>query len=508
MVLEESLPLETVGIIVIFSLILSLLLKRLGQNAVLGFILAGFLLGPFALNFLRPDDLLVKVFAELGLFVLLFYLGIELSFKEFLKAGVPTFSLAIADMIALGVIGFVISYIAGFSLLFSLAVAVMLFSHSSAIVGKFILDKGLIKEKSAQMALAILILEDFLGILILVFISSLSNPDSALSLAMTSVVFAVVSFYAVHRVSSVVEKFLTDKNVSSTELTLYGLGIGLIVATLASFLKLSPALGAYFAGFALSEFKVGEKVKHELEFLREFFLLFFFVSFGTSLFFNHELQQIVIPPIDQLGFIAGLALLLSLAIVFVNAIIFTVIGPLFGLTNKDSSEIAVFLTPLGEFVIIITITVLPALGGGEALFLSPIAFLMIVFTLLIFQPLYNLLGLHDKLTQKIPAFAPRHKEEKPIKPFTSESRQDLHDIGLNLIIIVGLVWITILLYEAIPTTGLEIPFGRTISAGVLFFFFVSIPLINLLRAAKKLLTHSLSKEVTIYLELDHPQAKE
>ena len=118
----QNLPLTTVfipvGIILLFSLLLSLFFKRIGQNPVLGFILSGFLLGPFVLNFLNPShveiEALVRGFAELGLFVLLFYLGIELSFRDFLKAGIPTRGLAVAEMLGLATFGFVVATVAGF----------------------------------------------------------------------------------------------------------------------------------------------------------------------------------------------------------------------------------------------------------------------------------------------------------------------------------------------------------------------------------------------------------
>ena len=117
---EPVLPLTTVGIILGFSIILSIAFKRIGQNPVLGFIVSGFLLGPFVLGFINPKDILVESFAELGLFVLLFYLGIELSFRDFIKAGVPTVILALADMLALGEADFLLQPLRDFHSLFPL----------------------------------------------------------------------------------------------------------------------------------------------------------------------------------------------------------------------------------------------------------------------------------------------------------------------------------------------------------------------------------------------------
>ncbi len=487
----ENLPLETIGIILGFSLVLSIFFKKIGQNPVLGFILSGFLLGPFLLNFIRPEDTMLKAFSEMGLFVLLFYLGIELSFQDFLKAGIPTLGLALSDMLLSVVGGALLSFLFGFSFLFSVIIGMMLFSTSSAIVGKFMLDHGLIKEKSAQLALAILILQDFLGILLLVFISSLSNSGSAVSLAFTALVFAAVSFYAVHRLSGIVEKIFHKFNMSASEMTLYALGVGLIVATMGGFLGLSPALGAYFAGFALSELRAGNRVKQQIDFLRDFFLLFFFVAFGATLFFDSELGQIIVPQSGDLIFVIGFSLALTIIAILAHGISLTMLGPLFGLTNRASSEVAILLTPLGEFVIIIALAAIPLLNKPEAAMLSPIAFLLILLTLFVFQPLYKRIGLHDRITAQLPAFAPRPTTEQPIAQYTSEAREQLHSLMINLLLFVCLAWITVQLYQAIPDIGIQIPFGRATVAAVLFVFFASYPFFRAMKAAKKLWKHSM-----------------
>ncbi len=478
--------LATIGVVLLTGLLLSLLFKLLGQNPVLGFILSGFLLGPLTGGFLTPENELLKAFSELGLFVLLFYLGIELSFRDFIKAGLPTFSLALLDMAALVVGGIVVSLLAGFSLFFSVIIGVMLFCSSSAIVGKFLLDNNLIKQKSSQLALAILILQDFLGIFVLVFVTSFSQAGSSLDLALTALLFAVVAFYAVHRFSGAVEKFFQKHGLGTTELAFYGLGIGLMVAAVGSFLKLNPAIGAYFAGFALSELKAGEKVKGQIDFLRDFFLLFFFVAFGTSLFFDAVSGSIVFPPIDQLVFLVGFGIVLTVVVILANAVVFTVFGPLFGLTNRSSSEVAILLTPLGEFVVIIAISAVSILHGTEVALLAPIAFMLVLFTLFAFQPLYKKLDWHDRITRKIPSLAPRPKTEEAVPVHTPESIQLLRDISLNLFILLCLGWIAVLLYKAIPPLGIDVPYGRLLVTLVLVLFIAVKPLSKINRSVRKL----------------------
>ncbi len=482
--------LTEIGVILGFSLILSIFFKRIGQNPVLGFILSGFLLGPFLLNYVHPGNELLTAFAELGLFVLLFYLGIELSFKDFIKAGVPTLGLALVDMAASVAGGAILSLITGFSFLFSVIIGMMLFSTSSAIVGKFLLDRGMMKDKSAQLAMAILILQDFLGILLLVFISSLSSSGSAMELGLTAVVFAAVAFYSVHRLSGTVEKLFERFGLSETEMTLYALCVGLIVATLGGFLGLSSALGAYFAGFALSELKAGEHVKRQLDFVREFFLLFFFVSFGATLFFDAEISAVVVPEITQLIFVVGFTLALSVIAILAHGISLTMAGPLFGLTNRASSEVAILLTPLGEFVIIIALAAIPLLSKDEAVLLSPVAFLLILLTLFVFQPLFKQVDLHDRLTAKVPAFAPRPTTETSPEQYTDEAREQLHSLGINLLLLSCLGWLTMKLYFAIPSLGIPIPLGREIVTALLFLFFGSVLILRAFRAGRKLFHHA------------------
>ena len=303
----EVLPLTIIGIIIIIAIALSILVKKLNLNPVLGFIIAGFLLGPFALGFLHPTDALVVGFGEIGLFILLFYLGLELSLKDFIAAGSAAFGLALIDMAALIGLGFAITYLMGFSLLFSIIVGFMLFSTSTAIVAKFAIDRGIIKQYPVRLAISILILQDFLGILLLVFVTSLSATGSTAYLALTALVFAVAAFFAVYQLSQAVENWLTKNGFGHVEMSLYALGIGMVVATLGSVLGLSTALGAYFAGFALAETRAGHKIKSDINFLRDFFLVFFFVSFGTTIFFSKAANAIVLPSPETLMFFGMVA---------------------------------------------------------------------------------------------------------------------------------------------------------------------------------------------------------
>ncbi|MDD5163103.1 MAG: cation:proton antiporter [Candidatus ainarchaeum sp.] len=488
----EILPLTTVGIIIIIAIVFSIFFKKIGQNPVLGYILAGFLLGPFWLNFLHPSDPLVIGFSELGLFILLFYLGLEMSLKDFLEAGSSAIGLALIDMTLSVGLGFLIMEIFGFGLVFSIIVGMMLFSTSTAVVAKFCLDRGLMQSHAAKLAIAILILQDFLGIILLVFITSTSSESSVspLALGLAALVFAVAAFFAVSHLSKLVEKWLKENNFGHTEVTLYALGIGLVVATLASILGLSTALGAYFAGFALAETDSGHRTKKDVEFVRDFFLVFFFVAFGTTLFYSIEAGQLMLPAFESLVFLGGLCILLAISALIAHSVSTHLFGGFFGLNRKDSTLAAILLVPLGEFVVIIANTAIAAkiFSGTEATLLAPIAFLVILVTVVIFQPLYSLRAFHEKIFSMLPH--PESQKESKLRPHDSFSIKQLKKLALNLFVILCFAWVAVLLYQELPRFGVPILYSRQITTAIIFLFFAAYPAINCFLAIKNLAKHA------------------
>lgn len=487
----EVLPLTTIGIVIIIAIALSILVNKLRLNPVLGFIVAGFLLGPLALGFLHPTDALVMGFGEIGLFILLFYLGLELSLKDFLEAGSAAFGLALIDMAGLIGLGFAIAFLFGFSPLFSIVVGFMLFSTSTAVVAKFAIDKGILKQYPVKLAVAILILQDFLGILLLVFVTSLSTTGSALNLALTALVFAVAAFFAVYHLSQAVENWLIANNFGHTEMTLYALGIGMVVATLGNILGLSAALGAYFAGFALAETKAGSRIKKDIHFLRDFFLVFFFVSFGTMIFFNKAANLVIVPTLETLVFLGSIVLLLALGLILVNGFIFSIFGPLFRLGREDAAITAILLVPLGEFVVIIASSASGVLANAESGFISVIGFLLIAVTIILFTPLYSSINIYRKLMGLLPAVFAKKEAKTRAKPHTPYSIQQLKTFLLNSIIVLCFAAMTMILYAQLPSFGVPIIYSRQFTALIGFLIFASFPGFKALKAAKNLLRHAI-----------------
>jgi len=492
---DPIVPFTMVGIIVIVALAISTFIRKLGQNEVIGFILAGFLLGPCCLGLLNPEEPLIQVFSELGLFVLLFYLGIELSWKEFLSAGSAVFGLAIIDLLLIMGLGIGALLALGYSPFFAIAVGAMLTNTSTAIVAKFVIDKNIMHLNGAKVALSINVLQDFLGIMILVLLTSVSKAHSGgiialLSTAFTALVFAVGVFYAVHYFSRIVERWVKQQGFGQIKMALYAIGVGIIVAALGDYIGLSSSLGAYFAGFALSETSSGKRIKRDIVFLMDFFLVFFFVAFGTTIFYDPALKKVVLPTFNDFISIVLVAILLSLITLLGHSFSTRIFGALFGLSAEDATLSAILLFPLGEFLIVIATVVAGMLTVVEAKTVNALAFLLILITLLMFQPAYNLQHLHQKLFSAIPRL-PKPKEKTVLKTNTPYTIKLAKSMAFNLFIVLCLAWLTVLLYYDLPRFNVPIIYSRQITSFLIFAFFASVPFFKAVTAFRKIVRHTM-----------------
>ncbi|MEM4662619.1 MAG: cation:proton antiporter [Candidatus Diapherotrites archaeon] len=439
----------------------------------------------------------MQVFSELGLFVLLFYLGLELSWKRFLAAGSAVFGLAIIDLAFVMGLGTLTMLALGYSPFFAIAIGAMLPNTSTAIIAKFVIDRKIVDLNGAKVALSINVLQDFLGIMILVLLASISKFKggsliSILSTGLTAVIFAASAFYCVHYLSRIVERYIKQEGFGQIKMALYAIGVGIIVSALGDVLGLSASLGAYFAGFALSETASGKRIKKDIAFLMDFFLVFFFVAFGTTIFYNHTLKAVVIPPMKELTYLMLVAFLLGILTFIGNSLCIRILGSKFGLSAEDSSLAAILLCPLGEFLIVIAQVVSAGsiLSPAESQMVNFLAFLLIIITIVLFQPVFNFRHLHEKVFSLVPRL-PKAKEKTIIKKNTPYVIKQAKTMAANVFIVLCLALITVLLYYDLPSFGVPILYGRQITAFAVFCFFAIYPAYRALNSFRKIIRHAI-----------------
>jgi len=371
-----SLPIIEVGVIVLLALFAGLVMKRLNLASSLGYMIAGMALGPLFLKFLIPDQGIAPLFGEIGLLMLMFYLGLELSIKNFKQNGAVATILLALEFALFFVLGFALARFFGFNEIESLVVAAILPFSSTAVIVKFIIEKGWLEKTESRIAISTLVLEDFLSILVLVFLSSLQTHKSLNLLVLNAVLFTIAAFFVVSRVSKFLLAWLSKTGHSDNPMTLYAIGIGLLVGKLGEFLGLSPILGAYFAGFALAETAYGNRIKRELGFFREFFILFFFVSFGAT---------IQLP--SSWAFLGTLVLVLVAFYVVLKILLYGVFGSLLGLNTESAVNAGLLMIAVGEFSIIIASAGAPLTSRPSEILAA--AFLLTLLTTMVGPLLFN-----------------------------------------------------------------------------------------------------------------------
>lgn len=164
--------------ILLLGAIVTLLFKKLKQPVVLGYILAGFLASPkfvYLPSIANPDN--ITFWADLGIVVLMFSIGLEFSFRKLLNSGSSAVVTALIVITGMTFAGFGVGYILGLNMINRIFLGGMISMSSTTIIMKALSDLGLRQRKFATLVLAVLIIEDLFAVLMLVLLSSLAMGD-------------------------------------------------------------------------------------------------------------------------------------------------------------------------------------------------------------------------------------------------------------------------------------------------------------------------------------------
>ena len=272
-------------LITIYAGITTLLCKKLKQPLVLGYVLAGIFAGPyFSLlpTVSNKDDL--TLWADIGIIFLLFGLGLEFSFKKMLNVGKAAMITANANILFMLFLGYNTGLLLGWSTMDSFFLGSMISMSSTTIIIKAFNDLNIKKQKFTDLVFGVLIVEDLMGILMLVLLPTIamgSHIDgTALGLSVLKLVFFLIlcfvtGIYLVPTFLDKVQKLLTDEMLLLITISLcFGM---VLLATSSGF---SSALGAFLMGSILAETELIERIEKNLRPLKDFFGAVFFVSVG------------------------------------------------------------------------------------------------------------------------------------------------------------------------------------------------------------------------------------
>jgi CPA2 family monovalent cation:H+ antiporter-2 len=286
------------AVLAIFALVFSTIFARLKLSIVAGQILAGVLVGPFVLGWVK-DSLVLNQLSEIGVVLLLFIIGLELDPTDLRRMFWGILSLTALEVGISFLFGLLASYLLGFNFLESIIFAMSAGFTSTAIVGKIFLSRKILRSPESGFLLGMLVVEDMFAVVFLIALSALTSSNigtfpyyvvgvSASSRGIVAGIEAIAGGLALvglgygvsHYIAPRIINFLSHFDDEFEEIPfLFGLGLAFVFAVIAAELGYSPGTGAFIVGLTLRG-KQSKFLSRRVAPIKDLFLVLFFVSMG------------------------------------------------------------------------------------------------------------------------------------------------------------------------------------------------------------------------------------
>ncbi|WP_413557369.1 cation:proton antiporter [Bdellovibrio sp. HCB209] len=417
--------------------IVTLLFKRLNQPVVLGYLVAGFLIGPkVGLFGTVSSSEGVQLWADIGVIFLLFALGLEFSFKKLIRVGGSAGITALFEVGFMTLIGFTTGKLLGWDLMDCLFLGGILAISSTSIAMRTIEEMGFKNMKFVSIVMGVLVIEDLVAVLLLVFLTSIAVTRdvaggdmlmSFLKLAFYLSLWFVVGIFWLPTALKRAQKILTEETI-----LVVSVGLCLAMVVFAVKVGFSAALGAFITGSILAETIEGERIHHLVNPIKTLFSAVFFISVGMlidpDVIVNHWQVILLLSTLVILGKTAG---------VTVGAI-------LSGQSLRSSLQTGMSLSQIGEFSFIIA-----TVGVGFKVVrpeLYPLAVSVSVLTAFTTPFMIRMAdGTYQLLERKLPKDLIESLDRYSLFSFTMTANKESRDqvrsyvfkIFLNAVIVIG-----------------------------------------------------------------------
>lgn len=295
-------PLFSVFAVLTAALLSATILHKLRQPAIIGFILAGLLIGPHSLGIVPYEN--VELLSEIGVALLMFSIGVELSFQQLnrVRAAAITGALALVAVPLVLFLGLrdVLQFTSGEAIVWAMATAI----SSTVVVLRLLAERGEVGTVHGNVSTGILLVQDIITIPMLVLIPAFARSGTSGTLILEELLRAAWNIGVIGAGLFVLGRYLVPKllrfvaHTHSKELfSISALCLTLGIAGLASWMGLGLPLGAFLAGLIVSESDFGNQVSSEVLPLRDAFAAMFFVSIGMLAdiqFLSGEWQKVLL----------------------------------------------------------------------------------------------------------------------------------------------------------------------------------------------------------------------
>jgi CPA2 family monovalent cation:H+ antiporter-2 len=283
--MEEANLVKDLALILISAGVFTIISKALKQPLILGYIVAGFLVGPHMGLFPTVTSTAeVKEWSDIGIIFLLFALGLEFSFKKLLKVGSSALITAMTQCVGMFILGFLVGEAIGWSNMESIFLGGMLSMSSTTIIIKAYDDLGYKDRPFAPLVFGALVFEDLIAVVLMVLLSTMAVSNKfaggEMLMGLAKLVFFLILWFLVgiYMIPTILKK--AHKYLNDEILLLVSLGLCFVMVSLASLAGFSEALGAFVMGSILAETLESEHIMHLTQGIKDLFGAIFFVSVG------------------------------------------------------------------------------------------------------------------------------------------------------------------------------------------------------------------------------------
>jgi len=392
--MPEQTFLRDLGLLLLFGFLGAWLVARRGHSVIIGYILIGAVLGPHALGAIA-DPALIRTVSELGILLLMFFLGVELSWDRLARVRAAVVLIGTGELAANLGMGFLIGYGLGWDMIERAFLAGIIAMSSSGIVAKLLIEWRRTAYPEAEVLMGIMIFEDFIAVLYLSVLAGLSGEEArtsplVISLGKVLAFSALVLWLGGRLLPRALSLAL---RVRSEELfALLWLALIVLAGVGAAHFGLAPAAGAFLLGMICPtrESALGERIYGRLESFRDVFLALFFLAFGTML--EPESLRRVLP----------LVLLIAPLSILTELLVTSSLSFMVGFSAPVALAIGAGMIPRGEYALLYA-----AFGQQLGLIRSDLVqftgWYVFVTTLLAPVVMKNTRALHRALRRLIPA---------------------------------------------------------------------------------------------------------
>ncbi|MGE3508460.1 MAG: monovalent cation:proton antiporter-2 (CPA2) family protein [Vicinamibacterales bacterium] len=329
--------------------------QRLGLGSVLGYLLAGIAIGPFGLGMIGTDDRDLMHFAEFGVVMMLFVIGLELQPALLWRLRGPIVGLGGAQVVITTAVVAAVAFVYGIPGRGAVAIGMTLAMSSTAIVLQTLQEKGLLKTAGGQSAFAVLLFQD-IAVIPMLAIFPLLTPAGAPAgaaehatlvstlpaWAQTASVLGAVAIVVVlgRFVMRPVFRLLAQSRLREI-FTAAALVLVVGIALLMTAVGLSPALGTFLAGVVLATSEYRHELESDIEPFKGLLLGLFFLAVGASIDFG----LIAARPLLILGLVGG--------VILVKGVVLAALGQAFGHSRDQALLLGFALPQVGEFAFVL-----------------------------------------------------------------------------------------------------------------------------------------------------------